>query len=172
LPTVFRTAPTELNTLVNSGYIKDITPYMEKYGYLDKYDNNYSYLYTKDEKCYALVEPDSIYKVGMVYNNDLFKQAGLVDENGIPKFPQTWDEVTETAVKIKAATGKPGYVIATNGRHGGWHFINIARSFGVEFLKQDGEKWTATFASPECAKALQWVKDLSGSIMFYKIIYL
>ena len=160
LPTVFNAVPTELVTLANSGYIKDITPYLEKYGYLDKYNEDYSRLYTVDGKAYALVDPSSVYKMGMVYSNKLFEQAGLVDEKGLPIYPRTWDEVTETAVKIKEKTGKPGYVIATNGRHGGWHFMNIAWSYGTEFMKQVDGKWKATFNSPECAKALQWVKDM------------
>ena len=161
LPTVFSAVPTELATLANSGYIKDITPYLEKYGYLDKYNEDYSRLYTIDGKAYALVDPSSVYKMGMVYSNKLFKEAGLVDEKGLPIYPQTWDEVTETAIKIKEATGKPGYVLATNGRHGGWHFLNIAWGFGTTFMEQDANgKWKASFNSPECAAALQWVKDM------------
>ena len=38
--------------------------------------------------------------------------------------------------------------------------MNIAWSYGVEFMKQDGDKWIATFDSPECVAALQFVKDL------------
>lgn len=160
LPTVFLTAPTELATLAESGYIKDLTPYLEKYGYLEKYDEAYKRLYTIDDKAYAIVDPSTVYKMGMVYSNKLFKEAGLVGENGLPQYPQTWDEVTEAAVKIKEKTGKPGYVLATNSRHGGWHFMNIAWSYGAEFMENVDGKWKATFNSPECAKALQWIKDM------------
>lgn len=35
--------------------------------------------------------------VGLIYNIDLFKQAGIVDENGNARPPKTWDEVREDA---------------------------------------------------------------------------
>ena len=44
---------------------------------------------------------------------------------------------------------------------GGWQFMNIAWSFGVEFMKKDANgKWKATFNSPEGTAALQYIKDL------------
>ena len=39
-------------------------------------------------------------------------------------------------------------------------FTPIAWSYGVEFMKKDGDKWKATFDSPEAEAALQYVKDL------------
>lgn len=37
---------------------------------------------------------------GLVYNKDMFKAAGIVDENGEAKAPETWDEVVECAKKL------------------------------------------------------------------------
>ncbi|MBR5218453.1 MAG: carbohydrate ABC transporter substrate-binding protein, partial [Clostridia bacterium] len=39
---------------------------------------------------------------GLAYNKDLFKQAGIVDENGEAKAPKTLSEVVEYAKKINA----------------------------------------------------------------------
>lgn len=39
---------------------------------------------------------------GLVYNKDLFKAVGFVDENGEAKAPETWDEVIEVGKKIRA----------------------------------------------------------------------
>ena len=39
---------------------------------------------------------------GLAYNKDLFKQAGIVDENGEAKAPETLSEVVEYAKKINA----------------------------------------------------------------------
>ena len=37
---------------------------------------------------------------GLIYNKDMFKAAGIVDENGEAKPPKTWDEMREVARKL------------------------------------------------------------------------
>lgn len=161
LPTTFTIAPTELDALVGSGYIKDMTSVLEKFGYLQEYNTDYKNAYLRDGKAYAVVDPTSVYQMGMVINVELFKKAGLVNEDGTLKYPQTWDEVVEFGKVIKEKTGKSGFVMPTNNRHGGWEFMNIAWSYGVNFVEQDKNgKWKATFDTDECAEALQFVKDL------------
>jgi len=44
--------------------------------------------------------------VGLIYNKDLFKEAGIVDENGEAKAPETWDEMREYAKKLTNAEKK------------------------------------------------------------------
>ena len=51
---------------------------------------------SQDGKIYGI--PYIAYVMGMWYNVDLFTEAGLVDENGIPLYPTTYDERIETAV--------------------------------------------------------------------------
>ena len=162
LPTMYITSPTEVKNIVENGYAADITKLVKQYGY-DKMLNNEKYgkLYMKDGKYFALIKDGTLYDMGIAYNVDLFKKAGLVDENGVPKFPQTWDEFAETAKIIKEKTGKAGFAIASKNNHGGWHFMNIMWAFGTEFMHQDENgKWIATFASEEGVKALQYIKDL------------
>lgn len=161
LPTTFTTAPTELDTLINSGYIKDITQALTDYNYLENYNEDYKNAYLRDGKAYAVVDPASVYHMGLMVNAKLFKEAGLTGKDGLPIFPQTWDEVVEYGKIIKEKTGKAGFVMPTKGRHGGWEFMNIAWSYGADFVKQDENgKWKAVFDSEECAQALQYVKDL------------
>lgn len=161
LPTTFTTAPTELDTLVSSGYIKDLTSVLNKFGYLDGYNKDYSNAYLRDGKAYAVVDPTSVYQMGLVVNVNLFKQAGLVDKDGIPLYPETWEDVVEKGKTIAEKTGKAGFVFPTKGRHGGWEFLNIAWSYGADFVNKDKDgKYKAVFASAECAEALQFVKDL------------
>lgn len=63
--------------------------------------------------------------------------------------------------KLKEATGKAGFVFPTANNNGGWQFTHIAWSYGVNFMEQDKDgKWKATFNTPECAEALQYIKDL------------
>ena len=63
-------------------------------------------------------------------------------------------------MKIKKATGVPGFIFPTANNVGGWIFTSVAWSYGAEFMKKDGDKWKATFDSPEAAEALQFIKDL------------
>lgn len=162
LPTMYHTSPTEIKNIVDNGYAADITSLVKKYGYDDALNNEkYGKLYMKDGKYYGLVKDGSLYDMGIAYNVELFKQAGLVDEEGLPKFPQTWEELAETAKTIKEKTGKAGFTIASKSGQGGWHFMNILWAYGAEMMEQTSDgKWKATFASDEGVAALQYIKDL------------
>ena len=159
LPTVYKTNYTEANQIIASEYAADITEVLEKYGIADKFNKDILKLVSKDGKIYAF--PYAAYALGLAYNVDLMEQAGLMEADGTPKQPKDWDEVTEFAVKIKEATGKPGIAFPTATNYGGWMFTPVAWSYGVSFMEQDSEgKWKATFDSPEAAEALQYIKDL------------
>ena len=59
-----------------------------------KYDGHLSYFtHTYKDKTYCL--PFSTNTYALIYNKDMFKKAGLVDENGEPKAPETFDELRE-----------------------------------------------------------------------------
>ena len=158
LPTIYETWFTEAGKIIDAGYAKDITNTITKYGYQDKINQNYMKLVTKDSKYYGL--PNTGYVMGLACNVKLFKEAGLVDSDGFPIYPQTYEELAITAQKIKQKTGKAGYYIATTNNQGGWNFMNIAWSFGAEVIEKQNGKWVSTFNSPECIAALQYVKDL------------
>ncbi len=64
---------------------------------IDVPDNGY-FLY--DGKVY--VYPTSSVTGGLVYNEDLFKEAGIVDDKGNAKAPETWEELYDACRKIKA----------------------------------------------------------------------
>ena len=159
LPTLYRCFLTETKKIIKAGYAADITDVVNEKGWAEYLDKDLLALCEKDGHYYGL--PRESYKMGLACNAELFKKAGLVDENGVPKFPQTWEELGETAGIIKEKTGQAGFVLPTTNNVGGWHFMNIAWAYGTEFMKQgDDGKWTATFDSPECIAALQFVKDL------------
>jgi len=158
LPTLYTCYLTETKKIVNAGYSADITDILNELGYKEYLNKDIMSLCEKDGRYYGI--PQDYYKMGLVCNVELFRQAGLLDENGVPKFPQTWTELAETAAIIKEKTGQAGFVLPTINNCGGWHFMNIAWSHGVEFMKQDGDKWVATFDTPECVEALQYIKDL------------
>lgn len=158
LPTMYTCFLTETKKIINAGYSADITDVLNELGYAQYLDKTVMELCEKDGRYYGV--PQDFYTMGLACNVELFREAGLLDENGVPKFPQTWEELAETASIIKEKTGQAGFVLPTINNCGGWHFMNIAWCFGTEFMKQEGDKWVATFDTPECVAALQYVKDL------------
>ncbi|MEG2670148.1 MAG: extracellular solute-binding protein, partial [Oscillospiraceae bacterium] len=158
LPTMYTTFHTEVKKIIDAGFSADITEELKKVGYLEKMNPDLVDLVKKDGKVFGI--PRDAYSLGLTANVELFRQADLLDENGVPKFPKTYEELAQTASTIKQKTGKAGMVLPTINNCGGWHFMNIAWSFGTEFMKQENGKWKATFNSPETVAALQYVKDL------------
>lgn len=159
LPLVYRAGFTEVSEIMSSGYSADLTDALKKRGYEGKFNPRVLEAVSRDGAIYAF--PKSSAVMGLMINTDLYKAAGLMEADGTPKQPQTWDEVVEYAVKIKEATGKAGFVIPTANRSGGWLFTCLAWSFGVDFMEKDEDgKWKATFNTPEAAEALQFIKDM------------
>ena len=158
-PDLFFTPMTEPKKLISTGYLLDITSEMKERGYDKAMDEQLLSIVSEDDKIYGI--PYTAYAMGLACNVELFKKAGLVDENGVPKYPQTYTELAETAKTIKEKTGQAGFAIPSTGTEGGWILMNIAWSNGVEFMKQDSDgKWKATFDSPEMCETLQYIKDL------------
>ena len=160
LPNMYKPWFTEISQIIKQGYAADITDAMKKYGFDTGLNKQLIDMVTgEDGKIYGV--PTDAYILGMYVNKDIFKEAGLVNEDGSIKYPDSWQEVAEYSQIIKEKTGKAGYVIPTTNNCGGWQFLNIALAHGVEFEKQreDGT-WEATFDTQEARDALQFVKDL------------
>ena len=158
LPTFNYMMFTDVKANAKAGYLRDITEIMKKNGLDTALNDQMLDLVTYDGKIYGI--PDNAYAQGLEINLNLFEQAGLI-ENGKPKVPNTWQELAETAKVIREKTGKAGYALPTKNNQGGWHFMNIAWSYGVEFMKQENDgSYTATFDSQEMRDALQYMYDL------------
>ncbi len=160
LPTVYGTYFTEVSQIIKQGYAADITEYMDKHNFTKNLNPVLLKAVTgEDGRIYGI--PFFGYIQGLYINKKMFRDAGLVNEDGSIKIPDSWQEVAEFSQIIKEKTGKAGYVIPTSSNAGGWHFMNIAWSYGVEFEKQreDGT-WEATFDTQEARDALQFIKDL------------
>lgn len=157
LPIVYEAHFTEVRRIAESGYAQDVSKFLDKYGYTEKVKEEVWDLLTYDNMRAFL--PSSTYIESLHINKNLFTQAGLVNEDGSVKIPQTYEELIEYAGIIKEKTGKAGFAIPTTGNQGGWAFMNIAWSYGVEFMKkgEDGN-WIATFDSPECVEAMNILK--------------
>ncbi|OME82229.1 hypothetical protein BK120_16355 [Paenibacillus sp. FSL A5-0031] len=158
LPTVYETFFTEADKIIKANYAADITDIMTKNEFDKALNPDLLKLVQKDGKYYGI--PKDGYVMGLMYNVNLFKQAGLVDDKGVPNFPKTYEELAQTAKTIKEKTGKSGFFFPTKNNQGGWMFMNIAWAYGADFEQQVDGKWKAVFNSPEAAEALQYVKDL------------
>lgn len=160
LPTMFTTYFTEVSSIINSGYAADLTDALKANGWYDSMNPELRDLITgADGELYGV--PTDAYAQGLYINKKLFEEAGLVNEDGSVMVPQTFEELGEFAQTIKEKTGKAGFVMPTTNNQGGWHFLNIAWAFGVEFMTQDENgKWQAAFDTQEARDALQFVKDL------------
>jgi ABC-type glycerol-3-phosphate transport system substrate-binding protein len=93
----------------------------------------------------------------LMYNKDVMKKAGL-DPNAPPK---TWDEWLEMSRKITEA-GKGEYygsVVQTTGLGGTFRIAPFMRQLGGDLTTPDWQQ--VTFDTPENAKALAFLKELS-----------
>ena len=159
LPTYYTVHLTESQGIMNAGYAKDITKWMEKHNYLSGLDEKIRSNIESDGKIYLL--PKELYSVGIAVNLEILEKAGYVAEDGTPHQPATFEELAQMAKDIKEKTGTTGFMMPTMSNQGGWRFTPIAWAYGVKFMEQDKDgKWNATFNSPECIEALQFVKDL------------
>ena len=158
LPILYQTFYTEVDKIVEAGYAADITDMMTELEMADALYPNVKEVVEKDGKLYGI--PKQLYVQGIICNVEIFKQAGLVDEEGIPMFPSTYEELATTAKTIKEKTGKAGFAIPTTANAGGWHFMNMAWSNGVEFMANENGKWVAKFDTQACYDTLSYIKDL------------
>lgn len=67
---------------------------------------------TVNGKTYTVIRRYGATTRALIYNKDMFKKAGIVDEKGEAKPPKTFDEVRECAKKLTdAANGKYGIIL-------------------------------------------------------------
>ena len=158
LPTLYSVPATECNKIMDLGYAAELTDEMDQRDFTDMMNEFMLDKVSRDGKIYML--PRYCYDQGIAVNVDLYKQAGFVSEDGTLYQPENWEDLARVAGEIKQKTGADGFMLPTTNNCGGWRFTTIAWGYGTEFEKQIDGKWQATFDSPECANALQFVKDL------------
>ena len=159
LPTIFQTYFTEPKRLIANNVVADITDYAEKYGFIEGQREDILSIATENGRLYGIAR--DAYALALFINMNLFKKAGLVDKDGLPVYPKTFDQLAEIAKTIKEKTGKPGFFLPNRDGVGGWHFCNIAWAFGAELQYQDSDgRWRSGIGSPEAVKALKYVYDL------------
>lgn len=158
LPTIYVTHFTEAKKIIDLGYSADVTEKFKEYGYDQCITDVIANEISRDGKFYLI--PQDTYSLGLVMNLNLFREAGLMNADGTPMFPKTFDEVREMAKTIHDKTGKAGFVFPTTSNGGGWNFTCLAWNFGGTFMKElDDGTYEADF-NEGTTYALQWLKDM------------
>jgi len=153
----FLVAWTEPKTLIERGYVADITPYVENWSPLNDIKPEYlSLVQDSDGKIYGV--PVYANVLGLMYRRDLFEQAGL-DPN---KPPQTWDELKAACAVLKAALPDTAcFGVRNEGGLAGWMSFAMQASFGQDpNLTTVDDKNVAGFNNPSMVQALTLWKEL------------
>ncbi len=160
VPTIFETWFTEPQKLIKADAVADITDELEARGWLDKMNPSIRELLSDENgRVYGL--PRDGYALGLMINVELFEEAGLVDGDGYPLYPKTWEELAEAAKTIKDKTGSAGFCLLAKDNAGGWHFSNIAWAFGANLCTDNGDgTYTANLDSDEAIAAMEYIKSL------------
>lgn len=155
---------TEGTMVIEKGFALDITGQLKKWDKFELINKEILGSFQRDGKIYGVPVPafsGAGYVMTLFYNKAMFKAKGIVDANGNPKPPETWEEFVETAKKLTdKEKGVAGFGILGEMSAAGWHFLNWVWQAGGDFEKKVDGKWVATFDSPEAVKALQFIKDL------------
>ncbi|MBN2450406.1 MAG: extracellular solute-binding protein [Lentisphaeria bacterium] len=117
-----------------------------------------------DGRVYGI--PTSVDDRALLYNRDLLRQAGLVDADGEPLPPRTWEELAEYARKLtrRDADGKLACVGFAPQFGNSWLYM-YGWMAGGSFLSPDGR--TCTLNHPRIVEALQYMVDVYESIGGY-----
>ncbi len=141
------------------GYALDLTEFLDDWKYKEQLNHDVMKPFIREGKIYGL--PKDGYLMGLLYNKALFKKAGLVDANGNPDPPDTWEEFVKCAEKLtNRKAGIAGFGIMGNGAEAGWGVLNWVWQAGGEFEQEVDGKWKAVFDSPEAAAAYTFVQNL------------
>lgn len=138
---------------VTAGQFLDLTPYMERDGFVpdDIYFQPYmDYMCKYEDKYYAL--PRDMFSLAIVYNKDLF------DEAGVP-YPQegwTLEEMRETAKQLTDPEKKQYGVMLPEI----WALFNMMWSFDGDMCNEEGTQAEGYINAPGTVAFMQYVQDL------------
>ncbi|MEN6471216.1 MAG: extracellular solute-binding protein, partial [Clostridiaceae bacterium] len=163
-PSIFQPPFTDPQLLIKQGLAGDVTDALAQFGVLEKFSPAFvELLGDENGRIYGL--PREGYVLGMHININLFEEAGLMTEDGLPMYPTTLQELAEYGQIIKQKTGKAGLVFPASETYGGWLYTNIAWNYGavgenaLEVQQEDG-RWVCNFTSDAAVAAMEYIKSL------------
>lgn len=158
--TVFESWFTEPQKLIRQNAVADITDILEERGWLEEINPAIRELLSDSNgRIYGI--PRDGYALSLMINVELFEEAGLVDDDGYPLYPTTWEDLAEKSKIIKEKTGSAGLCLLAKDNAGGWHWSNIAWGFGATLCVDNGDgTYTSNLNSPEAIAAMEYTKSL------------
>ena len=156
LEDVFYVYFTDPASLIAKRQVSDVSKYLKDYPVTGQIKPEVLKVF-QDDKGGTYGLPYKNYSMGLLYNRDLFKKAGLDPD----KPPATWAEVRTAAKKISGlGNGTVGYGDYSKSNTGGWHFTAELYSIGGEIATEQGGTWTAAFNNEKGKQVLQQLKDM------------
>lgn len=159
-PEVFIVHASNIERFMLADFIRPVDDLMAGPHGLDENDfsENIWNAVEKDGSHYAL--PLDVHVLGMYYNRKLFREAGIVDEEGNPDPPESREEFMEALKKLTRDTDGDGEVDQW-GYVYTWYRTNVytmMHQWGGRFFTPD--KTECLLDCPENIKALQFCSDL------------
>lgn len=162
-PTLLRIPLTEPPALIERGQVADLADVVDEIEGFENLNPRIMQFLERDGAVYGI--PEKSYAFGLVYNRDLFEQAGLDPDSP----PTTWEEVREYAKQIADATGKTGFGEISTNNSGGWHLTGYTYSNGGTMIEQGSDgSWSAAFDDDasrdvmELWQQMRWEDDSLG----------
>ncbi|HUN30870.1 MAG TPA: extracellular solute-binding protein [Trebonia sp.] len=156
-PNIFYSYFTDLPQILLAGQAADITSYVNSKTVPTLGDIVPSSMkaVTAGSTIYGL--PTSNYTQGLIYNRQLFTQAGLNPDDP----PTTWAEVETDAKAIaKLGNGIEGWGDYSAGNNGGWHFSSYIDAVGGSMVNNSTSPPTANFDNANAQAVLQALHTL------------
>jgi ABC-type glycerol-3-phosphate transport system substrate-binding protein len=156
-PDIFYTYFTDLPQVLLSGQAADITPYVTSKTVPTLNDIVPSAMKAVKAGSTIYGLPTSTYTHGIVYNRQLFSEAGLNPNDP----PTTWAAVETDATAIaKLGHGIEGWGDYSAGNNGGWHFSSYMDALGGTMVNTAATPPTAAFDNAKGMAILQALHTL------------
>jgi ABC-type glycerol-3-phosphate transport system substrate-binding protein len=156
-PDIFYSYFTDLPQVLLAGQAADITPYVSDKTVPTLGDIVPSAMkaVTAGSTIYGL--PTSNYTQGLIYNRQLFTEAGLNPNDP----PTTWAQVEQDATAIaKLGHGIEGWGDYSAGNNGGWHFSSYIDALGGSMVNNNATPPVANFDNADGMAVLQALHTL------------
>ena len=172
LPVLFEADAAEALRALANGYVRDVSGYMDGFGWTEKADG---FFLSEITSAYGVCGvPAQQYAAGMVLNLPLLARAGVIeeeaggyvlyDDDGVPLWPDTFDEVEAAAAKVAETCGEGvfGVLLPSGDGECGGLYLDMAYNFGCGALErqQDGV-YRLDLGSEGFGDAMRWVRRLA-----------
>jgi len=161
-PDVFATTADLPRQFIANGWLKDLTPFVEKEGgekFLEDFYPVSLKLVTVDGKTWGI--PKNIVAMMLIYNSQMLKDAGLDPANP----PKNWEEFLESAKVLTKPPTQWGAVLMMGKAGFDLRFPGVLRGHGGSFLTKDWKR--SALDSPQAKEAFNYVVDLARK---YKVM--